>query len=421
MKKTLLLFAMTCMTIMASATTYALYGTVPAGASDLTAKVSAAAVGTATWSEGVFTGAGMGGRICQGGNYLKLSVAEPQTLSLTGELALHIVLQRSAEGAGNVQVALCNNGWNDARAGWTIDAKDIVAGEDKDIVLKMEDRVTSDWNSFNEGNLYGENREFKAEILRLAAADGEAFAIKSIYVESAYVNPDEPTEIPEQDAQRIYIRKGTAITPEGVKETADYSATLSLASEFWNCTPKTEPFFGITTNTPAEGDWDNGWWFNCQLKSSEKADLTCVFATWSLVMKVKNEVVEEGTDRGLEVKAGGITVEEGGEQMHFVSTYAERETFVEHVMYLKTILKGAAHLKAYAPGATILDFSSTNDHTGDRNIEIDYIYLTNELPVPTAIENEAMTEIVSRKVMLDGRVLIEKAGVLYDLMGNVVK
>lgn len=389
---------------------YYLYGTAPEGAIDLTSKVTVEAVGSATFVDGVFTGAGLPGRICESGNYLKMSFTEAQALNLTEDFEVHVVLAKAEAAAGNVQVAFCNNGWNNGRLGYTIPNADINT-TDTDIALAYADRVSTDWNSYGEASFIGAPANFPAaEIFRLCAAAGEQFTIKAIYVtaESAgNTEPEQPAVIPDQDPQRIYLRKGTAVTPAGVAETADYTATTSVSSEWWNCTPS-DAFFGVATQ--------ENWWFNFQLKSSTDVDLTPVYSTWKLVVSVKNGVVEEGQDRGL-------TINLAGANLNLVSTFAQATAFTQHILPLADVLTGANNLKLLSAGTTVIDFSSGNNNQAGRNVEFDYIYLTNEADVPTvptAIDT-VESQLNAQKVVRNGQVYILRGEKIFDLTGRQVK
>ena len=388
---------------------YYLYGTAPEGAIDLTAKVTVEAVGSATFVDGVFTGAGLPGRICESSNYLKMSFTEAQALNLTEDFEVHVVLAKAEAAAGNVQVAFCNNGWNNGRLGYTIPNADINT-TDTDIALAYADRVSTDWNSYGEASFIGAPANFPAaEIFRLCAAAGEQFTIKAIYVTAETTNqePEHPAVIPDQDPQRIYLRKGTAVTPAGVAETADYTATTSVSSEWWNCTPS-DTFFGVTTQEQ--------WWFNFQLKSSTDVDLTPVYSTWKLVVSVKNGVVEEGQDRGL-------TINLAGANLNLVSTFAQATAFTQHILPLADVLTGANNLKLLSAGTTVIDFSSGNNNQAGRNVEFDYIYLTNEADVPTvptAIDT-VESQLNAQKVVRNGQVYILRGGQMFDVTGRQVK
>jgi hypothetical protein len=389
---------------------YYFYGTAPEGAIDLTSKITIEAVGSATFVDGVFTGAGLPGRICESGNYLKMSFTEAQALNLTEDFEVHVVLAKAEAAAGNVQVAFCNNGWNNGRLGYTIPNADINT-TDTDIALAYADRVSTDWNSYGETSFIGAPANFPAaEIFRLCAAAGEQFTIKAIYVtaESAgNTEPEQPAVIPDQDPQRIYLRKGTAVTPAGVAETADYTATTSVSSEWWNCTPS-DAFFGVATQ--------ENWWFNFQLKSSTDVDLTPVYSTWKLVISVKNGVVEEGQDRGL-------TINLAGANLNLVSTFAQATAFTQHILPLADVLTGANNLKLLSAGATVIDFSSGNNNQAGRNVEFDYIYLTNEADVPTvptAIDT-VESQLNAQKVVRNGQVYILRGEKMFDLTGRQVQ
>ena len=605
MKKFFLFFAMAVAAMAANATTYALFGAVPEGATDLTAKVVAEAQGTAAFAEGVLTGAGLPGRINETSNYLRLSFSEAQDMSLTDEFALHIVLQKADGAAGKVQVSLCNNGWNAARASWEIENADIAADKASDVALKYGDRNTGNWNSFGESNIVGD-KTFTNEIMRISAANGEQFTITSIYLESKYesqggepivpptpegnvryylyrgnntdalptidevtcidvrptanatvscnsaaqdatvtdyaqftVNgswcaidhkptaavtnsidntyylvvrfktdladgavtnnklrfnvssgagnfyinnsdevtyndgkwhivklaladangnkpstylvanqhafqihldgngesgkiiaidyayftndisaidegtaadgeiPVEPEVIPEQDPQRIYLRKGSAVTPEGVAVTADYSEGAYLTCEWWNCSVSNE-FFGITTS--------ENWWFNMQLKNNAAVDLTPVYSTWRLVIGLQNTAVEEGQDRGLTIELGSPAA-----NVELVSTIAEAETTVMKEMPLSTSLQGAKHLNNIAAGGNILVMSSGNNNQAGRTIVFDYIYFTNEpAGLVTSVEN-VVKQQNTQKVLRDGQLYIIRDGMMYDMNGQTVR
>ena len=548
MKKFFLFIAMAVATMAANATTYALFGAVPEGATDLTAKVVAEAQGTAAFAEGVLTGAGLPGRINETSNYLRLSFSEAQDLSLTDEFALHIVLQKADGAAGKVQVSLCNNGWNAARASWEIENADIAADKASDVALKYGDRNTGNWNSFGESNIVGD-KTFTNEIMRISAASGEQFTITSIYLESKYesqggepivpptpegnvryylyrgnntdalptidevtcidvrptanatvscssaaqdatvtdyaqftVNgswcaidhkptaavtnsidntyylvvrfktdladgavtnngasgkiiaidyayftndisaidegtaadgeiPVEPEVIPEQDPQRIYLCKGSAVTPEGVAVTADYSEGAYLTCEWWNCSVSNE-FFGITTS--------ENWWFNMQLKNNAAVDLTPVYSTWRLVIRLRNGVVEDGQDRGLTIEMG-----EPAANVNLVSTFAEAENFVVKELPLTESLTGAKHLKELAAGANILVMSSGNNNEAGRAIEFDYIYFTNE---PESVDPATGLDCTGNTVLdqpvkfiNNGQMFIRRGDVIYDLNGQQMR
>ncbi len=609
MKKFFLFIAMAVATMAANATTYALFGAVPEGATDLTAKVVAEAQGTAAFAEGVLTGAGLPGRINETSNYLRLSFSEAQDLSLTDEFALHIVLQKADGAAGKVQVSLCNNGWNAARASWKIENADIAADKASDVALKYGDRNTGNWNSFGESNIVGD-KTFTNEIMRISAASGEQFTITSIYLESKYesqggepivpptpegnvryylyrgnntdalptidevtcidvrptanatvscnsaaqdatvtdyaqftVNgswcaidhkptaavtnsidntyylvvrfktdladgavtnnklrfnlssgagnfyinnsdevtyndgkwhivqlaladangnkpssylvanqhafqihldgngasgkiiaidyayftndisaidegtaadgeiPVEPEVIPEQDPQRIYLCKGSAVTPEGVAVTADYSEGAYLTCEWWNCSVSNE-FFGITTS--------ENWWFNMQLKNNAAVDLTPVYSTWRLVIRLRNGVVEDGQDRGLTIEMG-----EPAANVNLVSTFAEAENFVVKELPLTESLTGAKHLKELAAGANILVMSSGNNNEAGRAIEFDYIYFTNE---PESVDPATGLDCTGNTVLdqpvkfiNNGQMFIRRGDVIYDLNGQQMR
>ncbi len=223
--------------------------------------------------------------------------------------------------------------------------------------------------------------------------------------------PVEPEVIPEQDPQRIYLRKGSAVTPEGVAVTADYSDGAYLTSEWWNCSVSNE-FFGITTNAE--------WWFNFQLKNNAAVDLTPVYSTWRLVIRLRNGVVEDGQDRGLTVEMG-----EPAANVNLVSTFAEAENFVVKELPLTESLTGAKHLKELAAGANILVMSSGNNNEAGRAIEFDYIYFTNE---PESVDPATGLDCTGNTVLdqpvkfiNNGQMFIRRGDVIYDLNGQQIR
>lgn len=438
---------------------YALYGTVPADYEDLTGVVTIAKAGNTNWEAPTFTGADYPGIIANTGHYLNVAFSAAQTLKLTDQFALHIRIKKHGEETGNVQVSLTSGNWNGCRAGWLITNSQL-SGDYQDIVLKYaQTDATMQYSCEQKQNLLGA-RSFNGTIMRICATNGEQFDIEQIYLTKSYsveealpanvsVTPDatyksvtlglyaecelstqvtylihfngvaqenvvgragETTyvtynnlnaetqyaysvvarnenggesapvagnvttpavpSIPVQPAQRIYLRKGSAVTPAGVAETADYSAGASLASAWWNCNVSNE-FFGVTTQA--------NWWFNFQLHNSAPVDLTPVYSTWRLVMRVRSQVVEEGTDRGLTITLGG-----DAQNVSFTTTYADYDQFVEVTIPMTEALSGPDHLAAIVSG-DIMEMSSGNNNAGDRAIEFDYIYFTNESATPEPV------------------------------------
>lgn len=170
---------------------YAIFGDVPYGYTDLTEKVVAAPQGSVTFSENVLTGSGLPGRINETGNYLRMSLNEDKSTSLSENFALHIVLKKKAGATNKVQVSLCNNGWNAARISWEIENSAISDESFTNIALNYSARNTGNWNSWGETNIVG-NRTLTSEILRICAANGEQFEITQIYLK---VNESEPDPV----------------------------------------------------------------------------------------------------------------------------------------------------------------------------------------------------------------------------------
>ncbi len=233
-------------------------------------------------------------------------------------------------------------------------------------------------------------------------------------VEDGEITPPEPPVLPGQDPQRIYLRKGSAVTPENVAETADYSAGAYLTSEWWNCTPSAS-FFGVSTMS----DGDAAWWFNFQLKNNDAVDLSEVYSNWRLVIRLKNGVVEENTDRGLTIELGAPA-----QNISFVSTFDEASDFVVKELPLAKSLSGANHLASVPAGNNVLVMSSGNNGQAGRTIEIDYIYFTNEPASEpgegTAIEN-VMPDSKPVKFIENGQLYIIHHDTKYNVQGAVIK
>lgn len=187
------LFAVCAVFFSATAQTpgYAIFGDVPYGYTDLTANVVAAPQGSVTFSENVLTGSGLPGRINETGNYLRMSLNEATSTSLSENFALHIVLKKKAGATNKVQVSLCNNGWNAARISWEIENSAISDESFTNIALNYSARNTGNWNSFGETHIVG-NKTLTSEILRICAANGEQFEITQIYLK---VNESEPDPV----------------------------------------------------------------------------------------------------------------------------------------------------------------------------------------------------------------------------------
>ncbi len=216
---------------------YALFGAVPEGYEDLTSKVTIEAVGSATFVDGVFTGAGLPGRICESGNYLKMSFTEAQALTLTEDFEVHVVLAKKEAAVGNVQVAFCNNGWSAARLGYIIPNASINT-TDTDIALAYADRVTTDWNSYGEASFIGAPASFPAaEIFRLCAAAGEQFTIKAIYVTTESAGNTEPK--PEVIGYAIFGEVPTGYVD--LTGNVEVSTTINGSGDAINATDYTTP------------------------------------------------------------------------------------------------------------------------------------------------------------------------------------
>lgn len=370
---------------------YALFGTVPEGYEDLTGNVEVSTDVTMNGQEvksGTyatpdqstplqFIGTGLSkDHTVQHYAALSIRFKEPQSMILTNEMVIHMYMKRAdANTEGVMRLSMTKNKWGDNRLSFQIAKEELTTTETeyKFLYTSPSGIGSIAWNQDKliNGEAYPAGNG--TELFRFEAALGEKFEITQIYIEAPHTLA--PTVIPDQGPQRIYLRKGTAATPAGVAETADYTATTSVSSEYNNC-EASETFFGITTLV-------REWWLNFQLKSSADVDLTPVYNTWNLVFRVKNGVVNEGQDRGLRVQVNGQT-------MNTVTTYADANSFVTYVLPLKDVIFGTNNLGNIATGGTIIDFSSGFDNNAGQTIEFDYIYLTNETePIPANVSASA--------------------------------
>ena len=65
-------------------------------------------------------------------------------------------------------------------------------------------------------------------------------------------------------------------------------------------------------------------------------------------------------------------------------------------------------------------FSSGNNNVAGRNVDFDYIYLTNEADVPTAIDT-VESQLNAQKVVRNGQVYILRGEKMFDLTGRQVQ
>ncbi len=214
---------------------YAIFGDVPYGYTDLTSFVSAEAQGAVTFVDNVLTGAGLPGRINETGNYLRMSFTSAQTLTLTENFALHIVLQKADGATNKVQVSLCNNGWNAARISWEIENANISDENASDVALSYSARNTDNWNSFGESNIVGDNKSISGEVLRICAANGEQFEITQIYIDADATVPDPVEPAPgDEDAPTSLTLAASNIRDNNVTLTASATdANSPIAYTFY--------------------------------------------------------------------------------------------------------------------------------------------------------------------------------------------
>ena len=310
---------------------YALFGTVPEGYEDLTSKVTIEAVGSATFVDGVFTGAGLPGRICESGNYLKMSFTEAQALNLTEDFEVHVVLAKAEAAAGNVQVAFCNNGWNNGRLGYTIPNADINT-TDTDIALAYADRVSTDWNSYGETSFIGAPANFPAaEIFRLCAASGEQFTIKAIYVTAESAGNTEPE--PEVIGYAIFGEVPTGYVD--LTGNVEVSTTINGAGDAINATDYTTPSSIAFTGKGLGGNYVCQQNVAVAIRFKENQEMKL---TDQMAIHVKMKRADDKTEGALELTMCHTTWGGAGSRLSFEIpntkvTAAEKEVLLKYANF----------------------------------------------------------------------------------------
>ncbi len=187
---TVLLSTLMSINLWAQTPGYAIYGDVPYGYEDLTSKVTLPAAGSVDAGILSLTGTGLPGRLCES-NYFSFAFNEAVTMTLTDNYAIHVVLKR-ATSANNVQIVLCKNGWNAARAAFELPAASISADDFADVTVAYGDRRTDNWNSYGESGMINPSGVSfpAAEMLRMSAANGEVIYISQIYIDADATVPD---------------------------------------------------------------------------------------------------------------------------------------------------------------------------------------------------------------------------------------
>lgn len=169
---------------------YALYGDVPYGYEDLTSKIVLPTSATVDAGIMSLTGIGLPSRLCES-NYLSFSLNEAVSMTLTSNYAIHVVLKRAASDK-NVQIVLCKNGWNAARAAFELPAASISADDYADVTVAYGDRRQDNWNSYGDAGMIdaGGVSFPAAEVLRMAAENSEVLYISQIYIDADATSPD---------------------------------------------------------------------------------------------------------------------------------------------------------------------------------------------------------------------------------------
>lgn len=226
---------------------YALFGTVPEGYEDLTGNVEVSTDVTMNGQDVMsgtyatpdqstplqFTGTGLSAsHTVQHYAALSIRFKEPQSMILTNQMVIHMHMKRAdASTEGLMRLSMTKNKWGDNRLSFQIAKEELTTTETeyKFLYTSPSGIGSIAWNQDKliNGEAYPAGNG--TELFRFEAATGEQFEITQIYIEAPHTLP--PTEIPDQGPQRIYLNKGTAITPIGVTETADYSDVALLVCE----------------------------------------------------------------------------------------------------------------------------------------------------------------------------------------------
>lgn len=199
---------------------YAIYGDVPYGYEDLTSKVTLPAAGSVDAGILSLTGTGLPGRFCEN-NYLSFAFNEAVTMTLTENYAIHVVLKRAAS-ANNVQLSLCKNGWNAARASFELPAASISADDYADVTVAYGSRRTDNWNSYGESGMINPSGVSfpAAEMLRISAANSEVLYISQIYIDADATSPDPVAPMGDTDAPESLTLAASNIVDKSVTLTA---------------------------------------------------------------------------------------------------------------------------------------------------------------------------------------------------------
>ena len=213
---------------------YAIFGPAPHGYTNLTESVSFT---TTNFENRTLTGIGLNTITCQNNVAVSFSLSEAKNLELTKNFALHIVLSKITA-TGKVEVSLCNNGWNTARASWDI-ANASIEETSTNIALLFSDRIgdgDNTWRSHNTSNIYDKNKDsetksYSGEILRICAAASESFEITQIYIKADETTPDPvPADPGDEDAPTDLTLSASNIQDKSVTLTASANDEASLIS-----------------------------------------------------------------------------------------------------------------------------------------------------------------------------------------------
>ena len=403
---------------------YILYGNGPEGYTDLTDQVRVTALGSVVYNEGVFTGAGLPGRICETGNYLQLSFASDQTMNLTDQFALHVVLQKDEAAAGKVQVSFCKNGWNAARISWEIENASMASDDASDITLRYAARNTDNWNSYAESTFVGEVAYPAAEIIRICAADGESFTISGIYLEASAEEDADPD--PEIDGtMRYYLYRGNNsdalpeiedVTCVDVRPTAYASISCNTASQSAEVTD----FSQFTVN----GSW-------CAIDHKPKAAVANhINSSYYLVVRFRTNLADEAVSNNklrfnLSNGAGNYYMNNSDEVSYNDGYW--------HMVAL-ALADASGNKPATYLAANQIAFQIHLDGNGEAGqiISIDYAYFTNDISVldegttedgpltPTAIRS-VHESVNASKQFRNGQLFILRNNAVYDLNGKQVQ
>lgn len=384
---------------------YALYGDVPSGYIDLTSNVTITGMGTysdkVTSEEGVLTITGNTSlsttRVCADEtNNIRFTFSSEQTLSLTEEMALHVVLKKgSSNSNNNLHVSVCKRSWNANRIGFFMSQENVSSEEYSEVILKYGDRATTDWSGT--GSIIDTYKHASGyEILRMQAATNDVFFITGIYLEATYEEPTpgpgpepEPEPEPEPTGEKRYyfVRGGDLPTIDGVTM-VDLRAPDNAAWSVNQFSNLTNDENGVQFTLP-------GGWGVAELKPKAQALADVTKAGWHLKMKFETDATHlNGKNLRINIGSNG-----GGGNLYL------SETSYYGVQEMTFALADAANTMTFPVAANSQMFQlHANGSLGGTYFKVIYAYLTTD---PTSEENPSAPQEEKRYYLLGGERTID--------------